>query len=249
MVFAGIRVVVTSSDGGKVHPEISWLALWSAIESSVAVSIACMTSFRVLFTQLQNGSSLRNRSRPSAGRVYGYAGSGVRTPAGSNKAWRIAAHDMDACSVEVELEKLGNSHIVETIVEARAPSRSSEQAWEVRASQERILPQESIRVQKVGLMTCTCRSTKTKAADVVRRLGVFKIWDKGLPTNKAIRRSRLALCTLRHWALRCPGHRLGMQFWKSGGSSSQEPGHKRSDQRHLHTTAFVFGCQRIGPCT
>ncbi|KAK8078226.1 hypothetical protein PG996_004396 [Apiospora saccharicola] len=47
--FSIIRVVVTS-DTTKLA-EISWLALWSAIESSVAVMVACLASFKVLFTQ------------------------------------------------------------------------------------------------------------------------------------------------------------------------------------------------------
>lgn len=49
-VFSIVRVVVTS-DTRKLAVEISWLALWSAIESSVAVMVACLASFRVLFTQ------------------------------------------------------------------------------------------------------------------------------------------------------------------------------------------------------
>ncbi|KAK8039717.1 hypothetical protein PG993_008128 [Apiospora rasikravindrae] len=48
-VFAVVRVVVTG-DATRLA-EISWLALWSAVESSVAVVVACLASFKVLFTQ------------------------------------------------------------------------------------------------------------------------------------------------------------------------------------------------------
>ncbi|KAK7948897.1 uncharacterized protein PG986_009783 [Apiospora aurea] len=54
-VFAVVHVVVTS-DATRLA-EISWLALWSAIESSVAVVVACLASFKVLFTHKQDKSS------------------------------------------------------------------------------------------------------------------------------------------------------------------------------------------------
>jgi hypothetical protein len=41
------RIIVT--DTQSVHPEISWLALWSAVESSVAVFVCCLASFKALF--------------------------------------------------------------------------------------------------------------------------------------------------------------------------------------------------------
>jgi hypothetical protein len=41
------RIIVTDTQG--VHPEISWLALWSAVESSVAVFVCCLASFKALF--------------------------------------------------------------------------------------------------------------------------------------------------------------------------------------------------------
>jgi hypothetical protein len=44
---AAARVIVTDTQG--VHPEISWLALWSAVESSVAVIVCCLVSFKALF--------------------------------------------------------------------------------------------------------------------------------------------------------------------------------------------------------
>lgn len=62
------RVVVTDTQG--VHPEITWLALWSAVESSVAVIVCCLASFKVLFKAQHANSS----SQP-----YYAQGSAVRT--------------------------------------------------------------------------------------------------------------------------------------------------------------------------
>ena len=45
VVFAVIRIIVTNTTG--THPEVIWLALWSSIETSVAVVIVCLTSFKV----------------------------------------------------------------------------------------------------------------------------------------------------------------------------------------------------------
>ncbi|TKA42877.1 hypothetical protein B0A54_07093 [Friedmanniomyces endolithicus] len=53
--FAVARIVVTDAQG--THPEISWLALWSAIESSVAVLVCCLASFKALFTGKRHGLS------------------------------------------------------------------------------------------------------------------------------------------------------------------------------------------------
>lgn len=50
-VFFVVRVVVTS-DTTKLA-EISCLALWSAVESSVAVMVECLASYKVLFSQKQ----------------------------------------------------------------------------------------------------------------------------------------------------------------------------------------------------
>lgn len=48
------RVIVTDTQG--VHPEISWLALWSVVESSVAVLVCCLASFKALFKAPNDGS-------------------------------------------------------------------------------------------------------------------------------------------------------------------------------------------------
>jgi hypothetical protein len=51
------RVIVTDTQG--VHPEISWLALWSVVESSVAVFICCLASFKAMFTAQNPGTEFR----------------------------------------------------------------------------------------------------------------------------------------------------------------------------------------------
>jgi hypothetical protein len=56
--FAVARIIVTDTQG--VHPEISWLALWSAVESSVAVFVCCLASFKALFKSQHAGT----RSQP-----------------------------------------------------------------------------------------------------------------------------------------------------------------------------------------
>jgi hypothetical protein len=48
------RVIVTDTQG--VHPEISWLALWSVVESSVAVLVCCLASFKAM-TKVQHDRS------------------------------------------------------------------------------------------------------------------------------------------------------------------------------------------------
>jgi hypothetical protein len=59
------RVIVTDTQG--VHPEISWLALWSVVESSVAVLVCCLASFKAM-TKVQHD---RPRSRTYHAHAYG----------------------------------------------------------------------------------------------------------------------------------------------------------------------------------
>jgi hypothetical protein len=59
------RVIVTDTKG--VHPEISWLALWSVVESSVAVLVCCLASFKIMFGT-QNASA---NSTPYHAQGYG----------------------------------------------------------------------------------------------------------------------------------------------------------------------------------
>lgn len=67
-VFAIIRIIVTNTN--SVHPEVSWLNLWSAIECSIAVIICCLMVFKQLLTSRKGGTgssaygSAQGRSRP-----------------------------------------------------------------------------------------------------------------------------------------------------------------------------------------
>ncbi|KAK3673911.1 hypothetical protein LTR78_006113 [Recurvomyces mirabilis] len=150
MIFAAVRVVVTSSEGG-VHPEITWLALWSGIETSVAVSVACMTSFRVLFTQLRHGSSYRSRSGPSNG--HGIGTPNIRSSSGPKKSWRSGTKELDSMTdPSVEMENFARQKHARTVCvgaeEVEGEGGLVERDWPETASEERILPPESIRVQK-----------------------------------------------------------------------------------------------------
>jgi hypothetical protein len=70
-IFSVVRIILTNASGRQ--PEISWLALWSSIESSVAVMVACLASFKVLLT------NRRRATEPyadlSGRQYYGKAGS------------------------------------------------------------------------------------------------------------------------------------------------------------------------------
>lgn len=55
IVFSVVRIIVTNVDG--VHPEVSWLAMWSSIESSVAVIVACLASFKAILTHRQRAKT------------------------------------------------------------------------------------------------------------------------------------------------------------------------------------------------
>lgn len=67
------RVIVTDTQG--VHPEISWLALWSVVESSVAVLVCCLASFKAM-TKVQHD---RPRSRTYQAHAYGTDRATVRS--------------------------------------------------------------------------------------------------------------------------------------------------------------------------
>ena len=53
-VFCVIRIIVTNTTGRQ--PEISWIALWSSIESSIADMVACLASFKVFLTTKRRGT-------------------------------------------------------------------------------------------------------------------------------------------------------------------------------------------------
>lgn len=61
ITFAVIRVVKIGASAKHVNP--IWLALWSMIEASVAVVVACLPSFRVLFAHGRRQSQVRRAVR------------------------------------------------------------------------------------------------------------------------------------------------------------------------------------------
>ena len=75
-----VRIIVTNTDG--VHPEVSWLALWSSIESSVAVIVACLVSFKALLTQRSRNKTGSN----GGGRYYQKYGNGADSRSGEDRA-------------------------------------------------------------------------------------------------------------------------------------------------------------------
>lgn len=58
IVFSVVRVVKIGASATHVNP--IWLALWSMIEASVALVVACLPSFRVLFAHGRRRSELRH---------------------------------------------------------------------------------------------------------------------------------------------------------------------------------------------
>ncbi|KAL8629349.1 hypothetical protein Q9189_004922 [Teloschistes chrysophthalmus] len=58
ITFAIIRVVKIGASSQHVNP--IWLALWSMIEASVAVVVACLPSFKVLFARGRRQSQMRH---------------------------------------------------------------------------------------------------------------------------------------------------------------------------------------------
>lgn len=58
ITFAIIRVVKIGASSQHVNP--IWLALWSMIEASVAVVVACLPSFKVLFAHGRRQSEMRH---------------------------------------------------------------------------------------------------------------------------------------------------------------------------------------------
>lgn len=82
IIFSVVRIIVTNTDG--VHPEVSWLALWSVIESSVAVIVACLTSFKALLVDRQRAQS--NDPSGSGRRYYHRYGAGKDVRAGESRS-------------------------------------------------------------------------------------------------------------------------------------------------------------------
>ncbi|KAL5351692.1 hypothetical protein ACLOAV_003552 [Pseudogymnoascus australis] len=71
IVFAVVRVIVTNTT--RTHPELVWLALWSAIESTIAVIVVSLISLRVYIVK---GA----RTRTGTGTGSGRKGGGYSTP-------------------------------------------------------------------------------------------------------------------------------------------------------------------------
>ena len=83
IVFSVVRIIVTNTDG--IHPEVSWLALWSVIESSVAVFVACLTSFKALLVDRQRAQT--NDHSGSGGRYYQRHGAGKDSRSGESQSF------------------------------------------------------------------------------------------------------------------------------------------------------------------
>jgi len=107
--FAVARIVVTDAQG--THPEISWLALWSAIESSVAVLVCCLASFKALFTGKRHGLSREPyyaHSSTQAREAISAHGSGVHHEHGEV---RMAGPSSRSRSIPLKEVKGGESRV------------------------------------------------------------------------------------------------------------------------------------------
>ncbi|KFY94594.1 hypothetical protein V500_03147, partial [Pseudogymnoascus sp. VKM F-4518 (FW-2643)] len=83
ITFAIIRVIVTNTT--HTHPELVWLALWSAIESSIAVIVVSLTSLRVYVVKgarTRTGTGTGSVARSGGG--YAPRGPGFRSVAGAS---------------------------------------------------------------------------------------------------------------------------------------------------------------------
>lgn len=62
ILFATIRVVQIGSktDGGSTQPDPAWLMLWTMLESSVAVIIACCPAFAALYRTTRDSQPRRS---------------------------------------------------------------------------------------------------------------------------------------------------------------------------------------------
>ncbi len=164
IVFSVVRIIVTNTIGRQ--PEITWLALWSSIESSVAVIVACLASFKVLFSA-NRGSSYPGGYGASGGGYRGNASSGRKDAGqrGSRYGSRYASNKSSATRVghreltsgsfdDAEMQNLGtkNGHGNITITGGRdrdpRSRRYGEKEWDDDAeSQQHIMNGDDIRVQ------------------------------------------------------------------------------------------------------
>lgn len=120
IVFSVIRIIVTNTTGRQ--PEISWLALWSSIESSVAVIVACLASFKVLLSA-RRGSGSYGTPGYNQGGQYGNHSSGRPNDSRGPKSnrhgdtkgsLRVAHRDLTHGSAvyddAAEMQNLGSKH-------------------------------------------------------------------------------------------------------------------------------------------
>jgi hypothetical protein len=98
------RIIVTDTQG--VHPEISWLALWSAVESSVAVFVCCLASFKAFFKSQHASEHSRPYYAQGCGTASSHGRAIVLAPieAGDDVAVRDGPREFDASS-QVEILK------------------------------------------------------------------------------------------------------------------------------------------------
>jgi hypothetical protein len=153
-VFSIIRVVVTYTV--TTQPEVSWLALWSSIESSIAVMVACLASFKVLFTLNKGGSSARskyadiensarrNRTGTASSRQHGAAGSMSASRATASKHDDLDLDETELRNLNRRSGKNGDITVTQTIQVSenqKKPARyDRDRVWDDdRGSQERIL--------------------------------------------------------------------------------------------------------------
>ena len=107
IVFSVVRIIVTNTDG--VHPEVSWLALWSVIESSVAVVVACLASFKTLLVDRQrsqtghrSGGNGGSYQRYAAGKDFGSGQSESRSKRREEFEMPYLAADFESASSRVD---------------------------------------------------------------------------------------------------------------------------------------------------
>nr|OQO11424.1 hypothetical protein B0A51_16348 [Rachicladosporium sp. CCFEE 5018] len=150
IIFSAIRIIFTNP-GSQVHPEVSWLALCSALESGVAVIVVCLTSFRVLFTQMRQQSSNRGYIPQGPSERYGRGSKAAAKMSIDSKKpnSRMRSFPLGSMGEEdVKLTTYKNSAMVTSagVEEHEGASNASERDWNDRTSQEQILSTDGIRV-------------------------------------------------------------------------------------------------------
>lgn len=115
VVVAIIRIVIGSP--GKV-PDLTWLLLWNSVEMTIAIHVACVASFRSLYshtknTQLQDSLALQQRS--------GHSGAGILKSGSVTDTMVSAEYSLwDRQASHGSQESLWATHVVE-VTGPRAP--------------------------------------------------------------------------------------------------------------------------------